>query len=286
MTTHGGSRTRTGRRIPARAYSVPRYQPSGPRTRPMPRSRMSMSGRPPGPRSFRTRRRRRPQATRRSSEWKTSSRTIRSNRAEGVPRLSAASLLVESLGADRRAAVSCGLLVGVREFDQLRFTPCSSEQLEPDRQSVWGEAARDNDGRQPGIGAELAVAAHLRLADHVRLAADRRIGERLDAVIGHRLQDRLPKDVPLDDVGKIFLRVAGFDGLRVAQVRLDRRVKFPGGQYLFERSHRCAWVCGQISVEVELEVLPQDQKPVRSIRQQIRQPRYRDLDDVRALAFH
>jgi len=58
--------------------------------------------------------------------------------------------------------------------------------LRPDRQSVGGEAARDRNGRQAGIGAEAAVSAHLHLADHVRLAADHRIGKRLDAVVGHR----------------------------------------------------------------------------------------------------
>ena len=80
--------------------------------------------------------------------------------------------------ADRRAAMSCSLLVGVGELYQLRFAPPSPEQLEPDRQSVKGEAAGDNDGRQAGIGTKMAVAAHLHLADNVCLAADRRRGGR------------------------------------------------------------------------------------------------------------
>ena len=160
--------------------------------------------------------------------------------------------------ADRRAAMSYSLLVGVGELYQLRFAPRSPEQLEPDRQSFKGEASGDSNGRQAGIGAELAVAAHLRLSDHVCLAADRWVGECLDAVIGHRLQDRLPEDVSLDDVGKVFLRVAGFYSLGVAQVRFHRWVKLPGRQHLFEGSHGGGRACSQVGVQVEFEILSQD----------------------------
>ena len=76
--------------------------------------------------------------------------------------------------------MSCGLLVGVGEFDQLRFAPRSPEQLKSDRQSVRGEGAGNNNGLQTGIGTKLAVAAHLHLANDVCLAADRRIGKRLE----------------------------------------------------------------------------------------------------------
>src|SRR5205085_4701111 len=99
----------------------------------------------------------------------------------------------EGRSTGRRAPVMCRLLVGVGEFDQLRLAPRSPEQLEPDRQSVRGEATGDNDGRQPGIGTELAIGAHLRLADNICFAADRGIRERLDSVVDHRLYDRLPK---------------------------------------------------------------------------------------------
>ena len=61
-------------------------------------------------------------------------------------------VLAERGCAARGTAVSCALFVGVGEFDQLRFAPCSPEQLKPNWQSVRGEAAGDNDGRQTGIG--------------------------------------------------------------------------------------------------------------------------------------
>ena len=83
-------------------------------------------------------------------------------------------LLAERWRAGRRMAMSCGLFVGVGEFNQLRFTPRSPEQLKSNGQSIRSEAAGNNDGRQAGIGTQLAVAAHLHLANHVCLAADRR----------------------------------------------------------------------------------------------------------------
>jgi hypothetical protein len=40
---------------------------------------------------------------------------------------------VEGWRAVGRAAVACGLLVGVGEFDQFRFAPGSTQELHPDR---------------------------------------------------------------------------------------------------------------------------------------------------------
>jgi hypothetical protein len=83
-----------------------------------------------------------------------------------------------------------GLLVGVSKLDQLGLTPRSPHEFHADRQTVGGEAARNNNGRQAGVGGKLAVGAQLNLADQVRLAADRWVGKGVHAIVSHCLQDR------------------------------------------------------------------------------------------------
>src|SRR5262249_45851431 len=48
--------------------------------------------------------------------------------------------LIDRRRAGGRAAVPCGLFIGVGEFDQLRLAPGPPEQLKADRQSVRSEA--------------------------------------------------------------------------------------------------------------------------------------------------
>src|SRR5438093_6136084 len=105
----------------------------------------------------------------------------------------------------RRSAMTRRLLIRIGQLDQQRLAPRASQQLDADRQAIGREAAGHDDRRQAGIGAEVTVGAGLLLAGHVRLAADRRIGEGVEPVVGHRLEDRLPQGVALDDVLEVLL---------------------------------------------------------------------------------
>ena len=182
--------------------------------------------------------------------------------------------------------MACGLLVGICEFDQLWLAPGAAQQFHADRQPVWSKAARNRDRRQARVGAELAVAAHLLFADHVCLAADRRVGERIDPVVGHCLQDCFAQKIALDAVRQVFRSVTRFHRLGITQIRLDCGVEFTGAEHLFETVHRCARMRRQISAKIELEVLPQNQKAVRPVSQQLAQIGDRDIDDLRTLPFH
>src|SRR6516225_8855305 len=85
-----------------KACSAQPYRPSGPPTRPTPRSRTSMSGRRPGPRSYRTARRRRRRRKRRSSGSRRSFQNTRSRKVErrrAMTILSRRSVLRRSLAA-------------------------------------------------------------------------------------------------------------------------------------------------------------------------------------------
>src|SRR6516162_5930825 len=91
-----------------KACSAQPYRPSGPPTRPTPRSRTSMSGRRPGPRSYRTARRRRRRRKRLSSGSRRSFQNTRSRKVErrrAMIILSRRSVLRSSL-----AAAAAGML--------------------------------------------------------------------------------------------------------------------------------------------------------------------------------
>src|SRR3989442_4656116 len=121
--------------------------------------------------------------------------------------------------AGRGAPVAGGLLVGVRQPDQRRLAPRPPQQLDPDWKSIGREAAGHGDRRRPRVGAEVAVDALelLELIEQGGLLADGRIGEGVEAVVGHRLQDRLFDGGPTRPVFVVLLRVPGGDGLRIAE---------------------------------------------------------------------
>jgi hypothetical protein len=50
-----------------------------------------------------------------------------------------------------------GLLIGVSKLDQLGFAPRPPHDFHADRQTVGGEAARNNNGWQAGVGGKLAT---------------------------------------------------------------------------------------------------------------------------------
>src|SRR5215470_8733502 len=87
----------------------------------------------------------------------------------------------------------CGLLVGIREPDKLWLAPCSSDQLHADRQAVGSKASWHHDRRQARVGTQSAIGALLSLTDQIGLATDRRIGEGIEIVIRHHLEDGVPK---------------------------------------------------------------------------------------------
>ena len=86
--------------------------------------------------------------------------------------------------------------------------------------------------------------------------------------------------------GQVFRSVARFHCLGIAQVCLDGVVEFAGSKHLFETMYRCGRMRCQIGVQVEFEILPDNQVPVRLVCQQLAQIGHRDLDRLRTLPFH
>ena len=129
--------------------------------------------------------------------------------------------------ADRWTEVVCALLIGVSKFDELWFTPGSTQELDAYGESGGREASRNHNGGQAGVGGKSAIGAQLCFAYQIRLAADRRIGKGLHAIVGHRLQDRLTQGLAFEPVLQVFFGVTRIGGLRIVQVILHGGMEFP-----------------------------------------------------------
>ena len=80
------------------------------------------------------------------------------------------------------------------------------------RQSIGGGTGRHAERRQARRRTQLTVRALLRLADERRLPAQRRIGERGDALRNHGCHDTLTHQVSLGERGLVLVGLSRFHG--------------------------------------------------------------------------
>src|SRR5690242_8090504 len=96
------------------------------------------------------------------------------------------------------------LLIGVSEFDQMRFAPGPTQEFHADWQPISCKATGDDNRRQAGVGANPAICPRLSLTDRVGFTTNGWIGERVEIVLRHRVQKRFPERVAHSSVLEIL----------------------------------------------------------------------------------
>ena len=153
------------------------------------------------------------------------------------------------------------LLERVGQLQQLRLGKRASQQLDAHGHPIVGKPGWHRDRRQSRCGAGVAVAAGLRLTNSRRRPSQRRVDQRGDAIVVHRLEQRLAKLRLLGRHRAVFIRVERGHVIGSAEAPLDGRMKQSLLEDFRQAVYRRAWRAREILVQVKLE-LERDQRHI------------------------